>query len=139
MRDDIVTYVTAQCPSFREVKGVADLASALSQKGGKKPGAYVFLLRTSAGPNKADNRVRQQITSSYAILIVTRHANEKTGAKTSNENDDLIKELESKLLGWQPASNYTAMELGGGALVALQREFHVWQEVYITKRQATQI
>lgn len=139
-KQSIVDRITAEAESFNQVQGIGDLDAVLKKKIPiNAPAAFVFRVRHTGGANKlGSNAVRQQLTIRYGIVVVTRHANDAAGEKTSNENDDLLDELEAALLGFTPTDNlhtYTPMTIVEGSLISLVG-YHYWQEIYGTQRQA---
>lgn len=143
VKQSIIDRISAECPSFNQVQGIANLAVALENKILiNAPAAFVYRIRHTGGPNKLGaNAVRQQLTIRYAVLIVTRHANDASGEKTSNENDALLEELESGLLGFVPSDGthkYMPMTVSEGTVVGLHG-YHYWQDQWLTQRQARKV
>lgn len=139
-RQSIIDQIAAECDSFKQVQGIGDMTAALEKKIPiNTPAAFVFRARHTGGNNTLGaNGVHQRLNVRYGVLVVTRHANDAAGEKTANENDELLEELETALLGFAPIDathKYDPMVIAEGALVSLTG-YHYWQEVYTTKRSA---
>ena len=142
-KQSIIDRITAQCPSFEQVQGIGDMAAALDKKIPiNTPAAFVYRIRHTGGGNAyGANAVRQRLTLRYGILLVTRHANDAAGELSADDNDDLLDELETGLLGFVPEDGthaYMPMTITEGSLVSLTG-YHYWQEVYGTQRQARKV
>lgn len=142
-KQSIIDRITAECDSFNQVQGIADMTAALEKKIPiTTPAAFVYRIRHSGSANAyGANAVRQRLTIRYAVLVVTRHANDAAGELTANENDQLLEELEAGLLGFTPTDGvhrFTPMTIVEGSLVSLTG-YHYWQEIYGTQRQARKV
>lgn len=133
VRSNIAARIRVQVTGLREVEGAADLHGVLAGRV-NAPAAYVFRLRTRAGANQLDNAVSQNVSESYAVVVVTKNLRDERGGDSSDANEVLCDQISTALLGWEPDVDADTLEYEGGQLVSMKDGYFYWQEVYKTAR-----
>lgn len=93
------------------------------------PAAFVYTTSQSASPSSFDNRIKQRVSSEYAILLVT----------TDDNIAVLREEVQNALLGWQQTSGHHEMEYGAGLAIESVGGMAVWRDIYRDSFYITQL
>lgn len=90
---------------------------------------FVLPDRDSAGANRLDRGVDQQITLTFQVLIAVRTSARKRG-QTVEELKPHSDRVDDALLGWYHPEASGPAEYAGGALVLATQGLTVWQSRY---------
>ncbi|MBF0415598.1 MAG: hypothetical protein HQL79_07500 [Magnetococcales bacterium] len=131
VRQAIEKRIREQVTGFRLVAGSADLRSVVTGSV-TPPAAYVFEVGRTAKANQLIRAVEQEITESYAVVIVVANYRDAKGSDGADSCRELCDQVAQALLGWQPAEASTSMEYAKGQLVDMHDNHFYWQDVYTT-------
>jgi len=123
----IATRLQAAVPEFARVAGVADLAAA---RNGviKLPAAYIMPGSETASPNKMIGGHSQEVTERFTILIVAKNVSDQSGMAAQAELFDLSRKVRDALLGWQPTTEHSPVNLAGAGPLELANQMLYWPE-----------
>lgn len=131
----IVAHLRKVCPSFAgRVTGGIDWDAVVESAQLALPAAYVIATADAATPSKAQNRVIQEITDQFNVVIVLDTSDER-GQEDNEILHDLRAELWLALVGFTPAAEYTPIEYGKGALLHISRARVVYQFTFFSEFQ----
>jgi hypothetical protein len=148
MRTEILQAITDADTSFQVVAGIADI-SAIMPSAGKRPSVSLqnlpglFMHFNGQGAGKAQDRpggFTQMTTDRWGFILVTRSINDGSGIKNANQVDELVVELDSILLGFQPAGAASGIRKSSNAGLTLRwdRDLHYYESRYeLDKRLCT--
>lgn len=122
MIDALVSHLAANCPTFVTV-ALALSSEPIDSKDDECPAAYLYIQGETASLSDTDGFIVQEITRTIAVFVVGKHA----------DMMDLRAELRGEILGYQPDSYHTALELVSGDSVAIRGEWQWWQDLYQTR------
>jgi hypothetical protein len=121
--DDVTERLKAEVPAFQNrVEGAAELATLVAQKTlpPRTPASFVLPLGFGAAPNTVFTGAHsQRITERVGVVFLVRYAGDATGGKSLPSITVLEKAIEAALVGWQPASVETPLDVVRGALLSL--------------------
>lgn len=129
IRQIIEDRIRDQC-DFNEVAGTTSL-EVLFKNRVSDNGCYVYRMRTRSRTTGDSDRITQQRSEIFAVVIVTRNVSADRG-DASDINEAKCAEVEAALLGWPPTEFHWDMEHVSGDLVAMKNGFTYWQDVYST-------
>jgi len=134
----MVTAIIERLAELHELRTV-DTAAAYAAleappPAGRCPAAYVIELGDDAGENGiATGGVRQRLTESVGVVLILASVRDGRGAAASAELRPVRLAVRQALLGWAPDEAHDAITYLGGALVAAERGYVVWQDRYATR------
>lgn len=123
LTDLVIARVKAAVPALQSrVAETADLAELIAkgQLPANTPALFVVWAGEKALPNDMDNAVRQVVIEQTSLILVTKNAGDKGGAKGAAEGRAIADDLISAMVGWQPSPNHDPCEYAGGRLLGLQ-------------------
>lgn len=131
----IVAHLRKWCPSFAgRVAGGIDWDAVVESAQLALPAAYVIATADAATPSKAQNRVIQEITDQFNVVIVLDTSDER-GQEDNEILHDIRGELWLALVGFTPSPEYTPIEYGKGALLHISRARVVYQFTFFSEFQ----
>ncbi|AOE63789.1 hypothetical protein QZH45_04865 [Pseudomonas corrugata] len=131
----IVAQLRQTCPTFAgRVSGGIDWDAVVDSAKLALPAAYVIATADAADPSKAQNRVLQNITDQFNVVIVL-DASDERGQEDNDLLHDIRAELWRALIGWEPGPEYTPIEYGKGALLHISRARVVYQFTFFSEFQ----
>ena len=131
----IVAHLRVTCPSFAgRVSGGIDWDAVVESAHLALPAAYVIATADAASPSKAQNKVVQDITDQFNVVIVLDTSDER-GQADNDILHGLRAELWRALVGWIPSSEYDPIEYGKGALLHISRARVVYQYTFFSEFQ----
>lgn len=120
--DLVIHRLADQVPDLAGAEDALQLADLL-ERGilpQRFPHAFVLPVGDDAEPNLiATGAVRQRVTETIAVLLVHKHAGEKTGGRVRAALEPLKQAVRAALMGWVPDPDYTPFELVRARLVGL--------------------
>lgn len=130
----IIAYLTTHKTALglKLVAGAADFQKAVESNPPATPAAYIFTLDESAGPNPVAPDVHQRVAVSVGVVLVVRNLGDTKGAAAGQDMETLRGLVKAKLLGWQPATGYDALERSRSHLLAFRDGHMWWQDAYTT-------
>lgn len=123
--------IDADC-GFKEVAGAADLESVLANRL-SMPGCYLFRQQVVVNLNDMITALRQRVTTTLAVVVVTQNVRDARGSDSSDDNEALCLSVQASLLNWQPDSGYDPLEYAGGRLITFRNGLFIWQDSYKTQ------
>lgn len=131
----IVAQLRQTCPTFSgRVSGGIDWDAVVDSAKLALPAAYVIATADAADPSKAQNRVLQNITDQFNVVIVL-DASDERGQEDNDLLHDIRAELWRALVGWEPGPEYSPIEYGKGALLHISRARVVYQFTFFSEFQ----
>lgn len=131
----IVAQLRLTCPTFAgRVSGGIDWDAVVDSAKLALPAAYVIATADAADPSKAQNRVLQNITDQFNVVIVL-DASDERGQEDNDLLHDIRAELWRALVGWEPGPEYSPIEYGKGALLHISRARVVYQFTFFSEFQ----
>lgn len=131
----IVAQLRQTCPTFSgRVSGGIDWDAVVESAKLALPAAYVIATADAADPSKAQNRVLQNITDQFNVVIVL-DASDERGQEDNDLLHDIRAELWRALVGWEPGPEYSPIEYGKGALLHISRARVVYQFTFFSEFQ----
>ena len=85
------------------------------------PCAYVITLDDTPGEQLSSNALRQDITDSFAVIVVLSNTADEKGQGSAKSVHQVRSLLWSALLGWSPTADYDGITYEGGQLLQLDR------------------
>ncbi|VVP34334.1 hypothetical protein PS870_04486 [Pseudomonas fluorescens] len=131
----LVAHLRLACPSFAgRVSGGIDWDAVVESAQLPLPAAYVIATADAATPSKAQNRVIQDITDQFNVVIVLDTSDER-GQADNEILHDIRAEIWRALIGFIPSPEYTPIEYGKGALLHISRARVVYQFTFFSEFQ----
>lgn len=131
----LVAHLRLACPSFAgRVSGGIDWDAVVESAQLPLPAAYVIATADAAAPSKAQNKVIQDITDQFNVVIVLDTSDER-GQADNELLHDMRAELWRALIGYIPSPEYTPIEYGKGALLHISRARVVYQFTFFSEFQ----
>lgn len=131
----LVAHLRLACPSFAgRVSGGIDWDAVVESAQLPLPAAYVIATADAAAPSKAQNKVIQDITDQFNVVIVLDTSDER-GQADNELLHDMRAELWRALIGFIPSPEYTPIEYGKGALLHISRARVVYQFTFFSEFQ----
>jgi hypothetical protein len=131
----IVAQLRQTCQTFSgRVSGGIDWDAVVESAKLALPAAYVIATADAADPSKAQNRVLQNITDQFNVVIVL-DASDERGQEDNDLLHDIRAELWRALVGWEPGPEYSPIEYGKGALLHISRARVVYQFTFFSEFQ----
>lgn len=131
----LVAHLRQACPSFAgRVAGGIDWDAVVDSAQLALPAAYVIATADAATPSKAQNKVIQEITDQFNVVIVLDTSDER-GQADNDLLHDMRAELWRALVGFIPSPEYTPIEYGKGALLHISRARVVYQFTFFSEFQ----
>ncbi|CAH0153380.1 phage tail terminator protein [Pseudomonas mediterranea] len=131
----IVAHLRQTCPTFAgRVSGGIDWDAVVDSAKLSLPAAYVIATADAADPSKAQNRILQNITDQFNVVIVL-DASDERGQEDNDLLHDIRAELWRALVGWEPGPEYSPIEYGKGALLHISRARVVYQFTFFSEFQ----
>jgi len=131
LRPLLEARIRAQVPELKEVAGAADMANIMSGRL-TDMGCYIFQERITAAENHMIGTTMQQLTLSFAVLLVVRNVKDARGADAADASYTLQARIQSALLGWSPEAGADVLAYSGGALVSFANGFFIWKDTFNT-------
>lgn len=118
----IITQLRAYCPSFSSrVGGAAEWNVIPDATALTFPCAYVVPLDDNPGEQRSKNGYRQEVRDGFAVIVRIANTADERGQAAIDSVRTLRTEIWQALLGWQPSSDYNAIEYEGGNLLQINR------------------
>ena len=128
----LTTRIAAQMPQLKRVAGFADLVAARG-KVTVFPAAYVIPERESAEENSLIGIHDQRISESFTVLLLAKNVTDARGLAAQEEVKALSDALRAALLGWQPSTAHTPLDLVSAGPLELADQILFWPETYKTR------
>jgi len=91
------------------------------------PCAFVIPLDDNPGDRQSENALRQDITDGFAVVVALSNQSDEKGQGSANNVRQVRRLLWSALLGWEPGTEYEAIQYDGGQILQLDRA-RIWYQ-----------
>lgn len=117
-----IDRLEAQVSDLKSVEDAAELSELIRRNilPTRTPAAFVLPLGQEAQPSRSGTgRLHQQVQETLGVVLVYRHAGDKTGGKGRAGLVPVREAVRGALMGWQPHGDYTPLEARRTALQGL--------------------
>jgi hypothetical protein len=119
----VIDRLKANVPALHgRVARAVDLAELIAKNmlPPQTPAAFVLWAGDNAAPNDMAPITRQTVREMASVVLVARKAGDITGAKASDDADDIGDDVVAALVGYQPSDQLDPFEYLRGRLLGLQ-------------------
>lgn len=128
---DFITRLQANCPTLKNVKGSASLASAQTASM-QMPCAFVIYHAENAQPNNMIGIHSQQVNLQIGVYIAVKNVTDGRGEKAGEDFESVKTEVLNALIGWQPIDAANLVDYVSGKNYGFDNMTLYWYGVFST-------